>query len=254
MEKLLSSKATGDYLLHNLQTDARRLMLISPQFQIETNNTGGYATQERQLDLAATTKRELLNRILDLAGLKYQLKAIYVPLENEIHDQPDDMLVKDIRKILDTKKNNERNNEKIEDRVNRVSNKKTKTYRNKIKPATSNYYLSAITGKQNTAQNISSPKPKQRQNSEDRSRLKGICTPCKNQVGNNPISEEILREVCLRVRHKQNQTPYRNSTNKPSTNKQKSGNPRQLSPRAQKQSQHQHQRQQQRKSSSKKNR
>ena len=190
-EKLLSSNASGEYLQLNQQQDAQTLMLVSPQYYKEKADLGGFVPHERQKDLTTNTQRELLNKILDNTGFKTRLRAVYLPMGKELHDQSDDIIIKDIKRNLEITQDNARNNEKIEDRVNRIALKKSKLPKRKTKNPIEKYYLSAATG---ITSNVGRPNFKPKSKPENKPNLRGMCTTCKAKIGRSPISNEALRQ------------------------------------------------------------
>ena len=205
-------------------------MLNSPQYKKEVADMKGYVPHARQVDLATTTKRELLSKILESTGLKLRLKAVYLPMGKELHNQSDDIIIKDIMNILEISQDNVRNNERMEDRVSRITNRKSRLTKGKMKPPTGEYYLNAVTG---TNTNVTRPISRQKLKPEDRTRLKDMCTICKSKIGKSPVSTEALREVCLKEQHKRNQTPFKPNIRRSSPSASRR-NLRQSSPRTSK--------------------
>ena len=157
-DKLLSSNANVDYLQQQLQADAYSLMLVSPQYNKEKADSGGYVTHDRQKDLATTTKRELLNKVIEDTGIKIRLKTVYMPMGKDLNNQSDDNIIKDIKNLLKITQDSARSNEKLENRVSRVT-RKPKLTRGKIKPLIGEYYLNALT---NTTTTRARPNTKQK--------------------------------------------------------------------------------------------
>ena len=178
-DKLLSSNANGDYLQQQLQADAYSLMLVSPQYNKEKADSGGNVTHDRQKDLA-TTKRELLNKVIEDTGIKIRLKTVYMPMGKDLNNQSDDNIIKDIKNLLKITQDSARSNEKLENRVSRVT-RKPKLTRGKIKPLIGEYYLNALT---NTTTTRARPNTKQKIKPGVKLTLKDMCNTCKNKLGN----------------------------------------------------------------------
>ena len=85
--QLLKTNADGEYLHQHLDRDAFGLMKISPTYRKEKSKSNGVVDHEREKDLTATTKRELLNRIMLDTGMKTKLKIMYMPLTKEFDTQ-----------------------------------------------------------------------------------------------------------------------------------------------------------------------
>ena len=77
-------------------------------------------------------------------GMKTKLKIMYMPLTKEFDTQPDDNIIRNTKKVLDIEHENARNNEKLEDRISRIT-RKARVSRGKTKPLIGEFYSNAAT-------------------------------------------------------------------------------------------------------------
>ena len=217
--QLLKTNADGEYLNQHLDKDAFMLMQTSPTYIKERSTNNGVVDHDREQDLTATTKRELLNKIMLDTGMKTKLRTMYMPLAKDFDSQPDDDIVRDTKKVLDVAKETVRNSEKLEDRISRIT-RKNKTPRGKPRSLMEEFYPNAAPHPQTRSR----PNMKQDIRPETKPAHKEMCNSCKNKIGRGgPVSDKTIEKICLRDHYK----PPRPSSRKasPSTGRRKPRHP-----------------------------